>query len=125
MTEFPLLAQLRLAGAPPPREKLRRRRPLFLRGPVPLEWLQRAARLPGQSLAVGIVIWFLAGLNKAGTVRVTGQWVSSFGIDRHALYRALKWLEADGLVGVRRRAGSCPEVRLIGRNLREGNGWAE
>jgi len=63
---------------------------------------------------VGLIVWFLVGLNKGATVRVTTQWRNAFGVDRHAMYRALKWLEADGLVTVDRRVGSCPVVTLIG-----------
>lgn len=34
----------------------------FLKGPIPLPWLQGAARLPGKALHVGVVLWFLSGL---------------------------------------------------------------
>ena len=113
---FPPIVQLRLADRPvaPPQPRAPSKRPFFLKGPVPLSWLERAARLPGRSLVVAVIVWFLAGLNRTGTVRVTSQWTERFGLDRHALYRALRWLEAEGLVTVKRRPGSCPEVTVIG-----------
>ena len=38
-----------------------RRKGKFLRGPVALDWLRRAAALPGKALAVGLALWFLRG----------------------------------------------------------------
>ena len=37
----------------------------FLKGPIPLYWLIAASKLPGKALAVGVVIWFRAGLEKS------------------------------------------------------------
>ena len=36
----------------------------FIRGPIPLAWLNVAARLPGKTLNVGLAIWWLAGMSK-------------------------------------------------------------
>ena len=32
----------------------------FLKGPIPMDWLSAAARLPGKSLHVAIAIWLCA-----------------------------------------------------------------
>ena len=40
----------------------------FLKGPIPWQWLEVAANLPGKSLHVAIVIWHLSALNKSGKV---------------------------------------------------------
>ena len=37
---------------------------LFLKGPLPWDWISRAAKLPGKSLGVGIVLWLLSGLKR-------------------------------------------------------------
>jgi hypothetical protein len=44
----------------------------FLCGPVPLPWLRRAATLRGKALAIGIALWFKAGVTKRGEVKATG-----------------------------------------------------
>lgn len=37
---------------------------LFLRGPIPLNWLSCAAVLPGKTLNVSIALWWLHGMAK-------------------------------------------------------------
>lgn len=43
----------------------------FVKGPIPLNWVQAAANLPGKSVHVAIVLWFLAGIKKSQTVKLT------------------------------------------------------
>jgi len=43
----------------------------FLKGPIPLDWIIAAAKLPGKALHVGIALWFLAGLKRSRTVVLT------------------------------------------------------
>ncbi len=85
----------------------------FLRGPVPLEWLRRAAMLPGKSLAVGIVLWFEAGCDKCLTVRITNAVGKKLGIERRSKDRGLRNLEEAGLVEVDRHRGRCPVVTIL------------
>ena len=72
--------QLRLPESackmPPGRRRLPRHQPgeEFLRGPIPLAWLGRAAALRGKTLAVARALWFKAGMNnrqQAQPVKVT------------------------------------------------------
>ena len=84
----------------------------FLRGPVPLAWLRRAAELRGKALAVGLALWFLRGVLKRRTVRLTGRTLRRFGIGRKPGYLGLKNLEAAGLARVRRQAGRSPVVTI-------------
>jgi len=83
-----------------------------LKGPVPLDWLQRAAQLSGKSLHVGVVLWYLAGLRKASTVSLPNGVLAEFGVDRHAKYHGLESLEKAGLVSVVRRTGRNPVITL-------------
>ena len=94
---------------PPPRHRKGER---FLRGPIPLPWLQRAATLPGKALAAGIALWFQAGLTKSARVEFCSKLRNGFGISRQAGYRALTALEGAGLVDVERRRGRCARVTL-------------
>jgi hypothetical protein len=84
-----------------------------LRGPIPLEWLSTAARLPGKSLHVGIALWFMGELQKSRSVPLSNMAGLRFGLDRNAKYRALVWLERAGLVKVERKLGRAPIVTLI------------
>ena len=85
----------------------------FLKGPVPLQWLEVAARLPGKSLHAGIALWFAAGLMKSAAVPLSNISGLRFGIDRNAKYRALDWLEGAGLSRVERKLGRAPIITLL------------
>ncbi len=85
----------------------------FLKGPIPLDWLGRAARLPGRSLHVAILLWYAAGLQKTARVSLSNTLARRFGIERNAKYRALRWLEQAGLVSVENNAGQAPRVTLL------------
>ena len=86
---------------------------LFLCGPIPLDWLGRAAAVPGRALHVGLAIWFRVGCEKSDTVRLTRKNLDRFKVGRHAGYRGLLALEKAGLVKVVRHPGRCPVVTLI------------
>jgi hypothetical protein len=84
----------------------------FLRGPVPLWWLVRAAALPGKALAVGIALWYRKGVTDRDVVRPSWKLWDRFGVGRHAAYRALSNLEAAGLIAVERQVGKNPTVTI-------------
>lgn len=85
----------------------------FLRGPIPLDWLQRAALLSGRALHLGVALWFLDGFQQTGTVQARPSVLRDFGLDRHASYRAMNQLEKEGLVSVERKKGAAPMVTLL------------
>jgi hypothetical protein len=96
----------------PPDRQAKPRKGKFLRGPIPLEWLRRAAALPGKALAVGLALWFLRGLRNRRTVRLTRRTLKRFDIGRKPGYLGLKNLLAAGLVHVRRQVGKSPIVTI-------------
>jgi DNA-binding transcriptional ArsR family regulator len=79
-----------------------------------LEWVQRAAQLPGMSLAVGLALWFKVGVSRNETVLLTSAFLHEFGVTPSAKSRALKCLEQAGLIKVDRRPRKNPLVTLIG-----------
>ncbi len=91
-----------------------RRKNRFLKGPIPLEWLQRAGGLPGDTLKAGVLVWHAAGLarSQAGLTLPPRLWQGWYR-DRSTLYRALERLEAAGLVVVDRRRGRSPTVCIV------------
>ncbi|MBM4049423.1 MAG: hypothetical protein FJ279_30375 [Planctomycetes bacterium] len=89
----------------------------YLRGPIPLSWIERAARLPGQALAVGMALWHLAGLRSAQQhLSLSTERLAAFGVSRYAKDRALRNLSTAGLVAVDRKKGRSPRVSLITRS---------
>jgi len=85
----------------------------FLKGPVLLNWLARAACCRGKALHVAIILCYRAGLLKSDTIKVPGWTAKKFGLDCHAKTRALKALEQAGLVSITRRQGCSPQVTLL------------
>ena len=85
----------------------------FLMGPIPLSWLKAAACLPGRTLHIGIVLWFLVGVCKLNEVKFSYRQAREFGIGRHAAYRGLTKLEQAGLVTVLRHRGRSPMVKVL------------
>lgn len=94
-------------------ERIKRKKGAFIKGPIPLWWILRAAHLPGKSLHVGIALWALSGVAKSKTVSVTRLVRRDFGLERYTLYRALKHLEKDHLVFVDRRIGRAAVVTIL------------
>jgi hypothetical protein len=84
----------------------------FVKGPIPGEWLHRAAELPGHALHVGLAVWYLAGLEKCRQVKLTWRMFARFGTSPDSGRRGLAALERAGLVAVERHAGRCPVVTI-------------
>jgi hypothetical protein len=85
----------------------------LLRGPIPIDWLLAAARLPGRSLHVAIALRVYGDREKSLVVPLSNISGKRFGLDRNAKYRGLAWLEAARLVSVRRRLGCSPIVTIL------------
>ena len=85
----------------------------FLKGPIPMAWLSEAAKLPGKSLNLGIAIWWLAGMAKTKTFKLTGKALKQLEVSRDAASDALKRLEARGLIRVQRSPGQRPTVEIL------------
>ena len=85
----------------------------LLAGPIPKPWFELAARLPGKSLHLALMMWCAASLAKSRRIPISNVAALVFGIDRSAKYRALNWLEEAGLILVERRIGCVPIVTLL------------
>ena len=87
----------------------------FLSGPIPLSWLGRVARLSGQKvLAVALALWFLVGLSDSTfDLKLTSAVLARFGVARSAKWRALRTMEAAGLIRIGSRKGKNPLVAIV------------
>jgi hypothetical protein len=95
-------------------EQHERRARHFVKGPIPVNWLARAAIHRGKALAVGLAVWHCAGLKKRrDCLALCPKMLARFGIARQAGYRGLRALESANLVRVDRGRGRCPRVSIV------------
>lgn len=97
------------------RALLKRQSEPFLKGPVPLAWLQCASRIRRRNaIVVGVVLWWLAGLNSRKTeLTICANRCQPFGFGVKGMNRGLNDLQAAGLIHVERKRGRCPRVDLL------------
>ena len=112
------LERFRASGLQPPKKPSQRQPKQtnpFIRGPIPLAWIARAANIPRRNaLVVGVVLWWLAGMRSDNTGLVLCvERCKPFGLGRKAVERGLRDLENAGLVRVDRNAGKCARVDLL------------
>lgn len=88
------------------RRAIRRLKAPFLRGPIPLDWLQKAMKLGGAAISVGIILWYFKGLKKLSIFKIGIQDIASL-IDRSWITakRGLIALERQGLITIERHNG--------------------
>jgi hypothetical protein len=123
---FPDLDRLRLANEQTPKRTTaipqgrtisstaQKVRGEFLKGPVPLDWLGPAAKLPGKApLATALAIMFEAGRRRSSVIKLTTAILQRFGVNRKAKYRALKRLQDAGLIAVHQKPRRNPVVTIL------------
>ena len=87
---------------------------LFLRGPIPLVWLGRAASLPGKTLNVAMALWWLHGMAKGKPFKLNRTALRTMNLERDAASNGLTHLEEAGLIQIERRPGQRPTISIIG-----------
>ena len=95
------------------KKRSQKRMNMFIKGPIPLGWIRKAAGVEGKTLHVAIALWFLAGLNRSRKVALSQSTLRLFGVSRQASYRALTRLETAELVSVNRHRGRNPIVTIL------------
>jgi hypothetical protein len=104
----------------PKRRRVRRRQSWFLKGPVDGDWLGLAAKLPGKSIVVGLVIWHgMAMESQGGKLKLTRRLLNRLNVGRRAASSGLRHLESAGLLKVNRRRGRSPVVEITYPNGHE------
>jgi hypothetical protein len=86
---------------------------LFLKGPIPENWLALAARLPGKAFQVGLAAWMLGGMKRTRSVKLSFKRLSNWGVKRNSVYRGLNALEKASLISVDRHRGRSPIVTIL------------
>ena len=115
LEEFELDPNLVVVRTPPKKQRRVPNRKRFIFGPLSMEWIHRASKLPGKTLCVALVLRHLEGLNKGKRVSFPFSNVeaSRWGISRKLKCRALAALERAGLIAVERRRGASPLATVI------------
>lgn len=85
----------------------------FLKGPIPMDWLEIAAALPGKTFHAAMALWRLRGLTKGAPIRFTGAAQKRFSLTRGTAADAIARLEASGLIRVTRHTGRCPVITIL------------
>ncbi len=91
----------------------RRRAGRFLKGPIPLNDIALAARLPGAALPVFLAVHHQVALTRQPRVRLPRALMAELDVSKDGKARALRHLESAGLVRVERNRGRQPVVTLI------------
>ena len=86
---------------------------LFLKGPIPLEWLGRAATLPGKTLNVAIALWWRHGMANGKPFKLTQMSLKYLHVERDAASDGLVRLEQAGLICVESRPGQRPTISIV------------
>jgi hypothetical protein len=111
------LNELSVVAAPiklaPPSTQKKRHNGYFVKGPIPMSWLEEAMGLPGRALHVAIEIWFQAGLRRSKTVPVSQTRLAGLGFSRASASRGLEALERAGLIAVERHRGCRASVTIL------------
>ncbi len=82
------------------KERRHRRASRYLKGPVPLALLRRAAPLPGKTLALYLAIRHRLDLRRTPEVTLPTDYLAEWGINKDAKRRSLATLEEAGLIRV-------------------------
>ena len=85
----------------------------FLKGPIPIWWIEKAAHLPGKALAVGMAIWWLRGMAQDKPFKLTQKALDMLAVSPDAAYDGLRRLETAGLIKVARAPGQRPTSDVL------------
>ncbi len=84
----------------------------YIRGPIPMDWLEQAAKLSGKTLNAALAIWYVHSVTKKFSFTIKRQTWERLQLTRQTYYRALRDLENSGLIAVERRPGAYPLITL-------------
>ena len=85
----------------------------FLKGPIPMSWIEKVASLPGKVLHVALAIRWLVDMNQNHPVKLTRHAMEQFNFSADAGSDAIKILEREGLIQVQRLKGQRPWIKLM------------
>ncbi len=88
---------------------------LFIKGPIPFLWLQKANGLGGSTGVVATGLWFYAGIHKSRRFRIDRRLDQLCGLTRQTRNIVLGRLQSHGLIVVSPKRGAYPTVEILER----------
>jgi len=89
-------------------------RTAFLHGPVPMSWINTAAKLGKHVLHVGICLWFIAGCEKSLQIKTTRRRIAGYcGVSVQVVGKAFVKLDRAGLIERQHKSGASSTITLI------------
>jgi hypothetical protein len=98
---------------PKPKPALKRQPSLFIKGPIPLDWMKRANNLGGSTGIVATMLWFYVGLTGSKTIKLDSKIDDVTGLTRQTRQLILKRLEIHGLIKLFPQHGGYPRVTIL------------
>lgn len=86
---------------------------LFIKGPIPLEWLKRANNIGGSTGLVATMLWFYSGVTGSKTIKLDSKIDDVTGLTRQTRQDILKRLEWHGLIKLIPQRGGYPRVTIL------------
>lgn len=85
----------------------------YIKGPIPFDWMAKAASISKSAAKTALVLWFLRGLTRERRFRLVPARCREFGLDEKAKARGLKSLQEAGLIEVTANRGAAPFVEIL------------
>jgi hypothetical protein len=98
---------------PIPTKPTQRTSKLFLKGPIPFEWLRKANALGGSTGIVATGLWLYVGLNSCKRFKVDSKLDQFAGVTRQTRQHALHKLKYAGLIKLTEHHGAYPFIEVI------------
>lgn len=87
----------------------------FIKGPIYVDWLQKAFGVNGKAAHVALAIHYLHGMsrNKQKPLKLTHKVMGMFGVTRQAANRVLRDFEMRDLIQLTMKPGCSPGITLL------------
>ena len=85
----------------------------FIKGPIPLAWLDPVLLKGGRVLNVALAIWYQVGMRKKRTITLPRTTTRLFRVTRNNVWRALRYMEEVRLIFVLRRKGKLSHITVL------------
>jgi hypothetical protein len=96
-----------------PAKPIQRTSKLFLKGPIPFDWLRKANALGGSTGIVATGLWLYVGLNSSKRFKVDSKLDQFAGVTRQTRQHALHKLKYAGLINLTEHHGAYPFIEVI------------